>query len=131
MVEAMLVAGMLKNGRPALAALVALGLTARLAGFDAWSLLVWAPVTAPVLLALIAEIVAALSMTGALALGETLAATIVAPMDAGGVRRGDVVPVDGTAAEGIAVLDQSALTGESLPVQFKPDGAASRAAWRL
>jgi heavy metal translocating P-type ATPase len=36
------------------------------------------------------------------------------------VRRGDVVPVDGTVAQGLAVLDQSALTGESLPLQFKP-----------
>ena len=33
------------------------------------------------------------------------------------VRRGDVVPVDGTVARGLAVLDQSALTGESIPVQ--------------
>ena len=29
-------------------------------------------------------------------------------------RRGDVVPVDGTVVEGVGVLDQSALTGESL-----------------
>ena len=33
------------------------------------------------------------------------------------VRQGDVVPVDGAVAAGLAVLDQSALTGESLPVQ--------------
>lgn len=33
------------------------------------------------------------------------------------IRRGDVVPVDGTVAEGVGVLDQSALTGESLPVK--------------
>ena len=33
------------------------------------------------------------------------------------VRRGDIVPVDGTVANGLAVLDQSALTGESIPVQ--------------
>src|SRR5262252_2646275 len=35
------------------------------------------------------------------------------------VRKGDVVPVDGTVIEGLAVLDQSALTGESIPVQQK------------
>ena len=33
------------------------------------------------------------------------------------VRRGDVVPVDGVVGSGLAVLDQSALTGESIPVQ--------------
>ena len=33
------------------------------------------------------------------------------------VRQGDVVPVDGAVGAGLAVLDQSALTGESLPVQ--------------
>jgi len=35
------------------------------------------------------------------------------------VRQGDVVPVDGTVADGLAVLDQSALTGEPLPVQHE------------
>jgi heavy metal translocating P-type ATPase len=39
------------------------------------------------------------------------------------VRQGDVVPVDGTVVEGLAVLDHSALTGESLPVQHKKDDA--------
>jgi heavy metal translocating P-type ATPase len=37
------------------------------------------------------------------------------------IRRGDVIPVDGTVAKGLAVLDQSALTGESIPVQFRVD----------
>jgi len=181
----MSIASALKNARQFLAALVALGLAAGLAarftGLGAWSPLIWAAVTVPVLLALLIEIVtslrrgdlgldivAALSMSGALAVGETLAAAIVALVYAGGqflesyaeraarremtallsrvprtavrhrdgrleevaldliapgdrllVRRGDVVPVDGTVAEGIAVLDQSALTGESLPVQLR------------
>jgi len=175
----------LKYVRPVLAALVAAGLlagfAAKLAGSGAWAPAIWAAVTLPVLLALLIEIVtslrrgdvgldivAALSMTAALAVGENLAGAIVALMYAGGqyleafaerharremtallsrvprtavrhrngrleevaldlilpgdrllVRRGDVVPVDGTVAEGVAVLDQSALTGESLPAQFK------------
>jgi heavy metal translocating P-type ATPase len=33
------------------------------------------------------------------------------------VRQGDVVPVDGTVVERVAVLDQAALTGEALPVR--------------
>ena len=35
------------------------------------------------------------------------------------IRQGDVVPVDGKVASGLAVLDQSALTGKSIPVQRK------------
>lgn len=168
--------------RQFLAGLVALGLAAgfaaRLAGLGAWSAPIWMAVTLPVLAALVAEIVtslrrgdvgldivAALSMSAALAFGESLAAAIVALMYAGGqflesfaeraarremtallsrvprtalrhrdgrldeveldlimpgdrllIRQGDVVPVDGAVASGVAVLDQSALTGESMPV---------------
>ena len=39
------------------------------------------------------------------------------------VRQGDVVPVDGTVVEGLAVLDQSALTGESIPIQQRVNDA--------
>ncbi|MDI1342487.1 MAG: heavy metal translocating P-type ATPase, partial [Pseudolabrys sp.] len=168
--------------RQLLAGLVAVGLAAglvaRLAGLGAWSAPIWVAVTLPVLAALVVEIVtslrrgdigldivAALSMSAALAFGESLAAAIVALMYAGGqflesfaeraarremtallsrvprvalrhrdgqldevgldlivpgdrllIRQGDVVPVDGAVAAGVAVLDQSALTGESLPV---------------
>ena len=173
----------LKLARPYLAGLaaagLAAGLVARLAGAGRWPDVIWAAVTIPVLLALLIEIVtslrhgdlgldivAALSMSAALAVGEELAAAIVALMYAGGqvleayaeraarremtallsrvprtavrhrdgqleevaldlilpgdrllVRQGDVVPVDGAVAEGLAVLDQSALTGEPLPIQ--------------
>lgn len=167
-----------------LVALPALGLAAGFAlaaigraDLAGWT---WAIFTVPVLLALCAEIVvslwhrevgldivAALSMAAALAVGEELAAIVVALMYSGGqlleayaerrargemttllarvprsamrhrdgaleevaldaivpgdrllIRRGDVVPVDGTVAGGLAVLDQSALTGESLPVRL-------------
>lgn len=170
--------------RQLLAGLVAVGLaagfTAQLAGQPGWSNTIWLAVTLPVLATLIVEIVtslrrgdvgldivAALSMSAALAFGESLAAAIVALMYAGGqfleayaeraarremtallsrvprtalrlrdggleevalevilprdrllIRQGDVVPVDGTVAAGVAVLDQSALTGESLPVKL-------------
>jgi cation transport ATPase len=93
--------GALKVARPFLAGLAAAGLAAgvivRLAGLDDWANDIWAAVTVPVLLALLIEIVtslrrgdvgldivAALSMTAALAFGEMLAASIVALMYAGG-----------------------------------------------
>ncbi len=43
----------------------------------------------------------------------------IEPGDCLVVRKGDVVPVDGTVADGLAVLDQSALTGEAMPVQLR------------
>ncbi|NVN10028.1 heavy metal translocating P-type ATPase [Nguyenibacter vanlangensis] len=39
------------------------------------------------------------------------------------VRQGDVVPVDGLVTKGIAVLDESALTGEALPVSHRVGAA--------
>ncbi len=187
---AMYAARALKLAHPFLAGLAAVGLAAgfavRLAGLGAWSDTIWVAVTVPILLALLIEIatslrrgdlgldiVAALSMTAALLVGQELAAAIVALMYAGGqylegfaeraarremtallsrvprsalrhrdgrleevaldlilpgdrllVRQGDVVPVDGTVASGVAVLDQSALTGEALPVRLKAGEAA-------
>jgi len=180
----------LKSARPYLAGLAAAGLAAgiaaALAGHGEWARAIWTAATLPVLAALLIEIVtslrrgdvgldivAALSMTAALAFGESLAASIVALMYGGGqylesfaekaarremtallskvphtairhrdgqleevalellqpgdrllIRRGDVVPVDGTVAEGIGILDQSALTGESMPVKIPPGEAA-------
>jgi heavy metal translocating P-type ATPase len=37
------------------------------------------------------------------------------------IRQGDVVPVDGVVVGSLAVLDESALTGESIPVQRRSD----------
>lgn len=42
----------------------------------------------------------------------------IAPGDLLLIRQGDVAPVDGTVEGGQAVLDQSALTGESMPVRL-------------
>jgi heavy metal translocating P-type ATPase len=169
--------------RSVLVALPAFGLASGLAlpmlGQPAWQGWAWAAFTVPVLLTLLydivsslrrgevgLDIVAALSMTAALAVGENLAAVVVALMYSGGqyleafadrharremtailarvprtavrhrsgrleevsldaivpgdrllIRQGDVVPVDGAVASGVAVLDQSALTGEPIPVQ--------------
>jgi heavy metal translocating P-type ATPase len=50
---------------------------------------------------------------------EEVAVDLVSPGDRLLIRRGDVVPVDGTVVAGVGVLDQSALTGESLPVKAK------------
>lgn len=169
--------------RSVLVAVPALGLLSGFAlpwlGLPSWQGWVWAAFTVPVLLALLYEIavslrrgevgldiVAAMSMTAALAVGENLAAIVVALMYSGGqyleafaerharremtailarvprttvryrkrelevvgleeivpgdrllVRQGDVVPVDGTVASGVAILDQSALTGEAIPAR--------------
>jgi heavy metal translocating P-type ATPase len=48
---------------------------------------------------------------------EEVALEVIVPDDRLLVRQGDVVPVDGEVADGVAVLDESALTGESLPVR--------------
>ena len=45
----------------------------------------------------------------------------IAPGDLLLIRQGEVAPVDGTLASGSAMLDQSALTGESLPVRLSQE----------
>ena len=47
---------------------------------------------------------------------EEVALDLILPGDLLLIRQGDVVPVDGAVASGVAVLDQSSLTGESMPV---------------
>jgi heavy metal translocating P-type ATPase len=48
---------------------------------------------------------------------EEVALDLIIPGDRLLIRQGDVVPADGVVASGLAVLDQSALTGEPVPVQ--------------
>lgn len=55
---------------------------------------------------------------------EEVPIDIIRPGDRLLIRRGDIVPVDGDVASRLAVLDQSALTGESLPVQLGSGEAA-------
>lgn len=160
---------------------LAVGFALPLLGYSTWQGRCWAAFTVPVLLSLLIDmvaslrrgevgldIVAALSMTAAIATNEELAAIVVALMYSGGqyleafaerharremtailarvprlavrhregvleeipleeivpgdrllIRQGDVVPVDGSVADRVAVLDQSALTGESVPVRRK------------
>lgn len=170
--------------RLALVVIALLGLASGTAAYFGasreWASWLWAAGTAPVLAALFAEIaiglfrrevgldiVAALSMSAALAFGEPLAGNVVALMYAGGqqlesfaegrarremtallgrvartamryagprleevpveaiaagdrilVRHGEVVPIDGKIASDDALLDQSALTGEAMPVRL-------------
>ncbi len=177
-------AWLLKNLNAGLLAIAALGLGAGLAlnfvGLSGPATVLWAAGVMPVLAALLVEIVrslakgevgldivAALSMSAALLVGETLAAAVVAVMYSGGtflesfaegrarremsdllsrvprtatrysngaleevplnaiapgdlllIRQGDVASVDGTVESDRAVLDQSALTGESMPVRL-------------
>lgn len=47
---------------------------------------------------------------------QEVAIDAIVPGDRLLIRQGDIVPVDGTVASGVAVLDESPLTGESLPV---------------
>ncbi|WP_180898037.1 heavy metal translocating P-type ATPase [Martelella soudanensis] len=171
----------LKTALLAIAALgLAAGLALRVAGLPGPADFVWAAGVAPVLAALLIEIVrglskgevgldivAVLSMSAALLVGETLAAAVVAVMYSGGtflesfaegrarremsdllsrvprtatrysngaldevplnaiapgdlllIRQGDVASVDGTVESDRAVLDQSALTGEAMPVRL-------------
>ncbi len=56
------------------------------------------------------------------ALAEIALETIT-PGDRLLIRQGDVAPVDGTVAAGRAVMDQSALTGEAMPVRLGPGDA--------
>ena len=164
---------------PAALAALSVGGIAWAIGQPAFATATWTAGTAAVLLVQMVDIVrhlrrgqfgldliAALAMAGALALGESLAGIIVGVMFSGGealeafarqrarremtallgrlprtatryldgglqevdlatlvpgdrllVRRGEVVAVDGTVANGIAVIDESALTGEALPVK--------------
>jgi heavy metal translocating P-type ATPase len=163
------------------AAALAAGFAIRARGHAEVAELVWAGGTALALATLVAEIVsefrrgrvgldlvAALSMTVALAFGVPLAGIVVALMYAGGqfletlaarrarremtallermpsttlryvgtelqeisidevvpgdrllIRQGDILPVDGIVGSEVATLDQSALTGESIPARRK------------
>jgi heavy metal translocating P-type ATPase len=158
------------------------GLLARQAGGADIAPWIWGAGIAVVLAALLIQIVttlkrgevgldliAALSMSAALAFGETLAGIVVALMYSGGqflesyaerrarremtallsrvprtarryrdhgleevdidaispgdrllIRQGDSPPVDGVVDSGVALLDESALTGEALPVERQP-----------
>src|SRR5665647_2705135 len=49
---------------------------------------------------------------------EEVPLDLIMPGDRLLIRQGDVVPVYGAVADGVAVLDQSALTGEAMPVTF-------------
>src|SRR6185312_6666580 len=52
---------------------------------------------------------------------ETVPLGDVAPGDRLMIAAGEVVPVDGTIIGGPAVLDESALTGEAIPVEYPAD----------
>jgi heavy metal translocating P-type ATPase len=162
---------------------LAAGLVAMILGYGQLARIIWAAATACALARLVVQViatlrrgdvgldlVAALSMTAAIAFGEMLAGNVVALMYAGGeflesyaegrarreltallgrvartamrrvggtlqevpieaiavgdtvyIRHGEVLPVDGRLVDDSAVIDGSALTGESLP-EYKRRG---------
>ena len=55
---------------------------------------------------------------------RTVAARELVPGDLIHIRMGDLVPADLLVTEGLVTLDQSALTGESLPVEVEKGGSA-------
>ncbi len=180
-------ARLVNGGLLALAAVgLVAGAAAWLAGAPEWADRCWAGATLPVLVVVLigmlrdlargelgVDLIAVLSMAGAVALGQMLAGVVIALMVAGGgaledfaqqragrelhrllarapatanryaddaiaqvalaeirrgdrllVRAGEVVPVDGMIVAGTAVLDESALTGEPLPVRRPPGDRA-------
>ena len=58
---------------------------------------------------------------------ETVPATLVRPGDVLVVRAGEAVPVDGTVLDGVGVVDESVVTGESVPVEKGPGSAVTGA----
>jgi heavy metal translocating P-type ATPase len=50
---------------------------------------------------------------------EDVSLDAIDPGDRLVMRKGDVIPVDGAVIEGVAALDQSALTGEFMPIQLR------------
>ena len=167
---------------PAIA--LASGIVAPFAGYPSWASWIWLGGAFPAFLSLLIsiigrlarrdsglDIIALLSIGGALVLGQALTAAVIAVMLASGrvledyaeararaemtallgrvprtvsryeaanlvqvpiatvqpgdrllVRSGEVIPVDGTIVKGSALLDESALTGESLPVRREAGG---------
>src|SRR5271167_1659225 len=166
------------------------GIAARLGGEPNWAGWIWVVTSAPVLLVVVVgigravlrreaglDLIALLSMGGAIALGEYLTGTVIALMLASGrsledfaeerarremsallgraprtanrydggdivqvpldsigpgdrllIRAGEAVPTDGVVSSTTAVLDESALTGEPLPVRRNSgEGARSGA----
>jgi heavy metal translocating P-type ATPase len=155
------------------------GIAALLSGYGKWAAWIWVAGSAPVLLAVLIgigrailrreaglDLIALLSIAGAIALGEYLTGAVIGLMLASGrsledfaeararremsallgraprtancyvgndliqapldmikpsdrllVRNGEAVPTDGVVSNGPAVLDESALTGEPLPVR--------------
>jgi heavy metal translocating P-type ATPase len=57
--------------------------------------------------------------------GDVLEEVPISEIDAGDqllIRKGEVLPVDGSVSNGVALLDMSALTGEAIPVRLEVGG---------